>query len=171
LDACPLREEANMSQRHITRRTAATRLSVWLGMLVIALAGCADQGAAEAVSEAATRVPEMDSVEDVMSELDGMPSELDQALPEDPDVVAVCDEFFTDVVALAQSGNPDAMIEAADSWAASAEGSAIEAEAAAIADKLTQVARGEIGPETQELTSASTEFGTQCALHGWVPSQ
>jgi hypothetical protein len=98
-------------------------------------------------------------------------SELDQVLPEDPDVVAVCDEFFTDVVALAQSGNPDAMIEAADSWAESAEGSAIEAEAAAIADKLTQVARGEIGPETQELTSASTEFGTQCALHGWVPSQ
>jgi hypothetical protein len=140
-------------------------------MLVVALAGCADQGATEAVDDARTAIPEIDSPEEAMSQLDGLQSELDGVLPEDPDVVAVCDEFFTDVVSLAESGDGEGMLAAAEQWASSAEGTAIEAEAAEIADMLSQVASGDLGPESQDLTSASADFGTQCALHGWVPSQ
>jgi hypothetical protein len=160
-----------MRLRSVSRRTA-TRVPIWLAlMVVVALAGCANQGAAEAASEAAPAIPEVDSPEEVMSELDGMPSELGAIMSEDPEVVAVCDEFFTDVVSLAESGDGSGLIEAAERWASGAQGTAIEAEAAAIADMLAQVAGGDLGPESQDLTSASAEFGTQCALHGWVPSQ
>jgi hypothetical protein len=153
---------------------------VWLALVLtlVLAAGCADEGAAEDVSEATTAAAPPDTAAGTASEvgglpteLDGLPTELGGAMEEDPDVVAVCDQFFNDVSRLAEAGEPDAMLEAVRSWSEQAQGTAIENEATAIADMLTEVASGDFSALDEELVSASTEFGTQCAMHGWVPSR
>jgi hypothetical protein len=169
-----------MRQRNSVRSVA--RGWVWLALvLTLVLAGCADEGAAEDVSEAApsdaaaqtaSEVGGMPSeVGGMPSELSGLPTELGGAIEQDPDVIAVCDQFFSDVSSLAQAGDIGAMREAIRVWAEQAQGTAIEAEASAIADMLTNISSGNAEALGQELISASTEFGTQCAMHGWVPSQ
>jgi glucose/arabinose dehydrogenase len=140
---------------------------VWLAMvLALALAGCADDGAADEASEATTAGAPAESTADTPDTPEEMLSQLSGDIEPDAEVIAVCQQFFDDVASLAEAGDTDAMLEAVRSWSATAEGTAIEAEATAIADMLTQVGSGNMDA-MEDFASASTEFGMQCAMRGW----
>lgn len=163
----------DLETRTLPRRRAPAPVLLVMAVALV-LAGCGQDPAADAASEpvtvsepAAGSEPAAAADEDEGEE--GSGTDLD-GLSEDEQVVALCDQFFDEVVAKAETGDLPGMLDAIDTWAANAKGTPIAKETRQVAKLMRRVAKGEVTPDSEQLTSASADFGVQCAMHGWQPA-